>query len=428
MLRNWASSRHPLSAVLLGACGYIGKGVRRCAGDRAPEPVTRYGGRRCIDLALTLTCLAAVGFALLLLLSPTPAQAVPTGQTVPLYGGAKIRVDGLTAQAASLQAEIDTLDLQLEQYSEAYNQLQIRLGELKSDMATLRRELDKAETDHAYRIKKLEDRICALYKAGGRDDELLELLIGANGIQDLINRIRVASTLADQDRRIVENLVASTDRLNALLAEIDKGKREQLSLRRQIDEQRQQIRASLAERESALANVDAEIRAIIEAERVRQEDEQVRLQVALNALLSGGQVYDGTVPETESEIINQLLETASYYLGIPYVWAGDRPSTGFDCSGFTQYVYAQHAVYLPHYSGYQAQMGAPVEPEDARPGDLLAFGIPVHHVGIYLGDGYFIHAPRTGDVIKISHLDEKKNLSAIRRFELYPRIGAPAIW
>ena len=50
-------------------------------------------------------------------------------------------------------------------------------------MATLRRELDKAETDHAYRIKKLEDRICALYKAGGRDDELLELLIGANGIK-----------------------------------------------------------------------------------------------------------------------------------------------------------------------------------------------------------------------------------------------------
>jgi len=122
------------------------------------------------------------------------------------------------------------------------------------------------------------------------------------------------------------------------------------------------------------------------------------------------------------------LETAAYYIGIPYVWGGDRPSTGFDCSGYTAYVYAQHGVDLPHYSGFQAEMGTPVMPEDIQPGDLLAFGIPVHHVGIYIGDGLFIHAPRTGDVVSIWELSWKTNLSYIRRFDLQPRYGEPAVW
>jgi len=375
------------------------------------------------------------GLALLCAMSlpgigPGAAQAaIPSDlQDVRLTGQVASQVESLEAQAASLQAEIDALDLELEKASEAYNRLQVRMDELNVRMAELRRELDKAQQDHAYRIKKLEDRVCSLYKAGERGDELLALLVSATGIEDLINRIRLAATLADQDQRIVENLVDSTDRLNSVLAEVDKTKSEQLSLRRQADGQRERIRAALAERERALEGIDSEVRAIIEAEAARQQEEQEKLQEALEAMLNGGQVYDGPLPQTDAEILSQFLETAAYYMGIPYVWAGDRPATGFDCSGFTQYVYAQHGVYLPHYSGWQAQMGLPVTPEEIMPGDLVAFGYPVHHVGIYVGDGLFIHAPRTGDVIKVSHLSEKNNLSAIRRFPLQPRMGEPAVW
>jgi len=376
-----------------------------------------------------VVCFIVLCGTILLCLNPSPALGVPADLgAIELHGDAKTQVNDLTAQAGSVQEEIDALDLELERSSEAYNRLQLKLDEINVGMATLRRELEEAQSDHAYRVKKLEDRVCALYKAGGRGDELLQLLISANGIDDLINRIRVASTLADQDRRIVEKLMNSTGRLNAVLAEFDKAKREQLSLRRQIDGQRAQIRATLAEREATLAGIDAEIRAVIEAERARQEAEQEQLRTALTEVLNGGQIYDGLLPQTENELINQLLETAAYYMGIPYVWAGDRPSTGFDCSGYTAYVYAQHGVALPHYSGFQAQLGMSIQPEEIMPGDLLAFGIPVHHVGIYIGEGFFIHAPRTGDVIRISHLDERTNLSAIRRFELQPRTGAPAVW
>jgi peptidoglycan DL-endopeptidase CwlO len=365
--------------------------------------------------------------AVLLWASPAPATAVPNEQEpVRLYGNTKTQVDNLTVQAGYVQADIDSLDEELEQCSETYNQLQVRLDEVNIQMASLRRDYQATQSDHTYRVQRAEDRLCDLYKSGGHD-QFLELLLESDGLEDLVNRIRLIATIADQDQRIVDNLTKSTDKLNTLLAQIDETKAEQLSLRREMGDQRERIAATLKERETTLANIDEEISTIIEAERKRQEQEQAQLREALRAMLNGGEIYSGPLPETDSEILSQFLQTAAYYIGIPYVWAGDRPSTGFDCSGFTQYVYAQHGIYLPHYSGYQAEMGIPVALEDIQPGDLVAFGFPVHHVGIYIGDGMFIHAPRTGDVVSIWYLNQKTNLSAIRRFDLQPRIGAPAV-
>ncbi|TMK28895.1 MAG: NlpC/P60 family protein [Actinobacteria bacterium] len=90
------------------------------------------------------------------------------------------------------------------------------------------------------------------------------------------------------------------------------------------------------------------------------------------------------------------------YLGVPYVWGGSTPS-GFDCSGFVMYVFAQIGVSLPHSSYVQYGMGVPVSMSQLQPGDLVFFA-GASHVGIYIGGGQFIHAPHTGDVVKISSL------------------------
>ena len=158
---------------------------------------------------------------------------------------------------------------------------------------------------------------------------------------------------------------------------------------------------------------------------VRQAQEQERLQEALTAILNGGQVYSGILPETGSEITDQFLQTAAAYVGITYVWGGDRPSTGMDCSGYTQYVYRQHGVSLSHYSGYQAVSGLPVDLANLQPGDLLAFGFPVHHVGIYIGEDLFLHAAGTGLNVRVGRLSDRSDLAAIRRFTLKPRTGDP---
>ncbi|GAB47533.1 transglycosylase SLT domain-containing protein [Mobilicoccus pelagius] len=109
-----------------------------------------------------------------------------------------------------------------------------------------------------------------------------------------------------------------------------------------------------------------------------------------------------------------VLATAKKYLGIPYKWGGTNPRTGLDCSGFVQLVMKQHGVSLPRVSRDQARQGVKVPSlAQARPGDLVAFGNPVHHIGIYVGGGKMIHAPHTGDVVKISKVH--KDLTAIRR-------------
>lgn len=378
-------------------------------------------------LALFPTTLS-VGRALPLSELTLGQQSVrPSSAAVQLSNEAQTQVDTLVAQAEEVQAEIEALDAQLEKYSENYNKLQTQIDDLNMRMASLRRQLEAAESAHTYGVKKLENHLREVYKSGGRQ-HLLELVLAADGLEDLVQRTRLVATLVDRDKCMADNLAASTARLNEVLTEIDEVKQQELSLRQALDDERKRITAAIAEREKTLAALDKEIREIIEQERKREEEEQSRLRATLETLLGGEQIQTAGVPQSDSDIIMQLLETAAYYLGIPYVWAGDRPATGFDCSGYTAYVYAQHGVYLPHYSGYQAEMGTVVEPEDIQPGDLLAFGWPVYHVGIYIGNGLFIHAPRTGDVVRISSLKERDDLSFIRRFKLKPRIGPPAAW
>jgi cell wall-associated NlpC family hydrolase len=107
----------------------------------------------------------------------------------------------------------------------------------------------------------------------------------------------------------------------------------------------------------------------------------------------------------------QAVVLAERFLGVPYVWAGASPS-GFDCSGLTMYVYGLLGIRLTHFTGSQIYEGRPVPPSQLQPGDLVFFhpdasGVP-HHEGMYIGNGQFIHAPHTGDVVRISSLYETR--------------------
>ena len=90
-------------------------------------------------------------------------------------------------------------------------------------------------------------------------------------------------------------------------------------------------------------------------------------------------------------------------LGKPYGWGASGPDS-FDCSGLTMFAYAAAGVSLPHYTGAQINMGRHVSWDEMQPGDLIFFGADLHHMGMYIGGGQMIHAPHTGDVVKISSL------------------------
>ena len=112
----------------------------------------------------------------------------------------------------------------------------------------------------------------------------------------------------------------------------------------------------------------------------------------------------------KGSIGEQAVAIAEQYLGVPYVWGGASPVTGFDCSGLAMYVYAQLGVKLTHYTGAQYFEGLQIPLAQLAPGDLLFFDqnatLGPQHEGIYIGDGRFIQAPHTGDVVKISSLSD----------------------
>jgi cell wall-associated NlpC family hydrolase len=122
----------------------------------------------------------------------------------------------------------------------------------------------------------------------------------------------------------------------------------------------------------------------------------------------------------------RVLQTADRYLGVPYVWGGNTPESGFDCSGFTKYVFAKQGISLPRTSREQARVGQGIALDFGAflPGDLLMFAEPgeaISHVAIYVGDGRIIHASSAaGEVTYLDLSGDRaawyiQNMVAVRR-------------
>jgi cell wall-associated NlpC family hydrolase len=117
---------------------------------------------------------------------------------------------------------------------------------------------------------------------------------------------------------------------------------------------------------------------------------------------------------TSASVGQRAVAIARQQLGKPYVWGAENPSVGFDCSGLVQHTFKQLGIDLPRVSRDQARAGRAVGSlADARPGDLIAFGSPVNHIGIYAGSNKMVVAPQTGDVVKVQEI--YRTPTAIRR-------------
>ena len=127
-------------------------------------------------------------------------------------------------------------------------------------------------------------------------------------------------------------------------------------------------------------------------------------------------IITAPTPTPEVHIYEQAASMARQYLGVPYVWGGTTPN-GFDCSGLVQYVYKQLGINISRTTYYQVNDGVEVSKNELKQGDLVFFrkNGNIHHVGIYIGGGQFIHAPQTGEVVKISNLSDRSDYYTARR-------------
>ena len=330
----------------------------------------------------------ALALAVALLTPVASASAVPS------------KADKL-AQARAVKTQINTLDHKVEVAAEEYN--------LASDKhAKLAKQRDKA----AARAAKAEKRITTLQthlgtRAKGmyRKGQLgfLDVLLGAKSFEQFARTWELLKQLNASDADAVIDMKKARQEAITARKEYEfkaVAAKKQVNL---MSAKRKSIVSQLATRKAALSGLESEI-AAIEAQEEARRASVARAWATQRASNRGGD-SDGnrTFPPPTRAARSEIMSIARNCLGAPYVWGADGPNS-FDCSGLTLFVYRQVGVSLPHSSRAQIGAGQRVSRNDLQAGDLVFFGSPIHHVGIYAGGGMYIHAPHTGDVVKISSM------------------------
>ncbi len=285
------------------------------------------------------------------------------------------------AEAQSVMGQVQQLDANLERVIQAYDLATVKLNRVRAELKANQAQLKVAKQSLGRARGTLAARLVSLYTSGGQSDSL-EVLLGASRRQ-----VRLKHATA-QAAALVRERASERASIQG-----------QLSARRaMLSSIRGQIANLQAQEAARQAQLRRELQARIVAQQQQAPAQALSSTVAPVASSSGSVSVGPAPPATHSSVV----AIAERYLGVPYVWGGASPA-GFDCSGLVMYVFAQVGVSLPHSSYAQYGMGSPVSRDQLQPGDLVFFD-GLGHEGIYVGGGQFIHAPHTGDVVKISSI------------------------
>jgi cell wall-associated NlpC family hydrolase len=321
------------------------------------------------------------------------------------------------AEAQQVLNEVNGLDASLGRADELLNLANLRLTQVQRDIKTNRYELRVAKRNLVRSRKTIAKRLVTLYTSTGGSS--LELILGAQSLDDILNQLDTETRVSSLDAQVigqVESFRAAV-KLHARKLAIAQSRVSRLvAMRRQ---QQRAISVRLGERRHLLSSVNGEIQQLLEeqqaaalaaSQRARQRfDVQVPTDTVVGASAVAPEGASVIPPSSHEGVVGVALS----YVGVPYVWGGSTPS-GFDCSGLVMYAYAQLGVSLPHSSYAMWNMGVPVPEDQLQPGDLVFFN-GLGHVGLYVGGGYFVHAPHTGTVVQVSPLSSDSTYVGARR-------------
>jgi len=349
--------------------------------------------------------------------SSTPVRfvrlAVAVSLVVPLMGLASAAQASPASDIRAVQKKVDTLQHQAEVASEEYNDTREELKglEVRVKAAQTRLEQQRARVQES---RRMVGRLAAESYRNG-DLGTLELYLGDNP-DALLAQSGVVETLADRQVSAIARLKESQRKLAADTADLGRQEAKVKAGQAKLSTKKKEVERKLSEAKALLSRLTAAQRAALERasrDAARQALENAGGGDSGDGGGAGGGLDCGSIGiDAPTARVKKVLDFACAQLGKPYVWAADGPSS-YDCSGFTMRSWQQGGVSLPHSSRLQAGYGTRVSRANLRPGDLVFFYSPISHVGIYVGNGLMIHAPHSGDVVKIAPLHS--NLTAATR-------------
>jgi cell wall-associated NlpC family hydrolase len=340
---------------------------------------------RRVSFPRTAALAAALAMVLGLLLPGAAAQAAP----------------GTAAEAAQLvAARGHDLEALTEEFNEARETLEAQTRAAQDAAATL----DKAKAELATAQERVRGIARAAYTGEGQGS--LRAFMTSESADDLVDRVTTLQTIAGHQNAILGS--AAQANVKAAQAQAD-AVGSATEAQKQFDEvsaQQADLQSQIAEYQAVYERLSAQEQAAVAA--ASHTDRASRADRPQAAPISSGPVV------ANSQAAQIAVDTALAQRGKPYVWAASGPGS-FDCSGLVAYAYAAAGIDLPHSSRLQAAMGQSVSRNELQPGDLVAFYSPISHIGIYIGNGQMVHAPSSGDVVKISPIDRIGGIAAMTR-------------
>jgi cell wall-associated NlpC family hydrolase len=323
------------------------------------------------------------------------------------------------AQAQRVLEEIHALDVQLEKSIEDYNGASEKLLAIERERALNTRHLAIARSNLTVAQKRLGARLRAIYMSD-QEDSTLAILLGSSSLDDFLSRVETVNSVASQDGQVMQEVGTFKREVTRRAAQLKAAHTRQEGIVAERAAAKRRVEDGLGERQRLLSSIKGEIVQLQAEERARQErlriEAQRRLQAQLvaqrlavreaeeNDVVGAAAITPEGISVAPPSRYGGVVGIAMQYLGVPYVWGGGSPG-GFDCSGLVAYVFAQVGVSLPHHAASIYNYGVPVSRDQLEPGDLVFFN-GLGHMGIYIGGGQFVHAPHSGDVVKISSLSD----------------------
>jgi len=393
-----------------------------------------------IAAVIIITSITSTGFV---------ANATPATEAGSKY-------DELSAKVADLEQQVEQIDAQISPLVDQINTNKSQVQNINTDIEKTNKDIVQAKVDISQKEEVLGKRLREVYKTGGQTS-YVSLLFSADSFSDLISKMDSASRIVKIDQKVVKDLTDNKDKLDNQVASLQTKANEIVKINEQVETQKVELDKKKAEQQPIVDQAKAEkaefdklylsveenkivsvyidicnnsnssadeLRGTIATLRAIRDNQPLKslsVRTAVDAAIENAKASASTKEAASAQVaasakavaINRggttvagntsgLVAYAEKFLGIPYVYGATGPGT-FDCSGFTSYVY-RNVLGIDIGRDTYAQIGAgrEVSQSELQPGDLI---FPSdHHVQMYIGNGQVIHAPHTGDVVRIAPL------------------------
>ena len=326
-------------------------------------------------------------------------------------------VDDLQKSKASAQSEVNSLQSQLQSIVSKITQLEADLTTKGEEIIQAQADLEQAQEDEKTQYAAMKLRIKYMYEAG--DATALESLVSSEDFSDLLSKAEYVQSVHGYDREKLEEYVATKQKIADLKDQLETEQSQLESMQTEYETEESNLTTLIDSKQAEVADLDSQIQEAAEKaakeeeerQKKAEEERQKQLQAASqnstttnsnsgssnsssNSNSNKGNSSSSSSSSSGSYVSGSTVSRAYSALGKPYVWGAAGPNS-FDCSGLVSFCLTGR--YSHTYSS--SDFVGLTKVSNPQPGDIC---VRVGHVGVYIGGGQMIHAPHTGDVVKIS--------------------------